>query len=65
MSNIKRLRATFIDKDTMKVVDDVLRIIVHVDREGNLIADYCSTTGKKEVEIKIIDDGQGQEDTTT
>ena len=32
MSNIKRLRATFIDKDTMKAVDDVLRIIVHVDR---------------------------------
>ena len=64
MSNIKRLRATFIDKDTMKVVDDALRIIVYVDREGNLIADYYSTTGKKEVEIKIIGNGQGQEDTT-
>ena len=64
MSNIKRLRVTFIDKDTMKAVDDVLRIIVHVDRESNLIADYYSTTGKKEVEIKIIEDGQGQEDTT-
>ena len=64
MSNIKRLRASFIDKDTMKVVDDVLRIIVHVDREDSLIADYYSTIGKKEVEIKIIEDGQGQEDTT-
>ena len=56
MSNIKRLRATFIDKDTMRAVDDVPRIIVHVDREGSLIADYYSTTGKKEVEIKIIDE---------
>ena len=58
MSNIKRLRATFIDKDAMKAVDDVLRIIVYVDREGNLIADYYSTTGKKEVEIKIIDEDE-------
>ena len=64
MSNIKRLMVSFIDKDTMKAVDDVLRIIVHVDRDGSLIADYYSTTGKKEVEIKIIEDGQGQEDTT-
>jgi len=53
MSEIKRLKVSFVDKDTMTRIDNSQHVIVHVDLEDNLIATYYTDKGKKEVELKI------------
>ena len=56
MSNIKRLKVTFIDKDTMEKVSSLHRIIVHVDiRTSELKAELydSSSTEPKELEIRV------------
>ena len=56
MSNIKRLKVTFIDKDTMLAIEDIHRIIVRVSSVNNeLIAEHYrgGVFLPKEVEIKV------------
>lgn len=57
MSKIKRLKVSFIDKDNMKAIEDTYHVLVHVNRDNELVADYYTDGPKREVEIKIIDDG--------
>ena len=53
MSEIKRLKVSFIDKDTMTRIDNPQHVIVHVDLDYNLVATYYTDKGKKEVELRI------------
>jgi len=53
MSEIKRLKVSFIDKDTMTRIENPQYVIVHVDLENNLVATYYTDKGKKEVELRI------------
>lgn len=54
---IKRLKVTFIDKETMGKVEDVNHVLVRALQSGELMAVLYSEVGPKEVEIKIEDDG--------
>ena len=53
MSKIKRLKVSFIDKDTMTRIDNPQHVIIHVDLDANLVATYYTDKGKKEVELRI------------
>lgn len=59
MSEIKRLKVFFIDKDTMMVVNKPSHVVVHLDlRTNELVAqsfDVEFNGEPKEVEIRIND----------
>lgn len=54
MREIKRLKVTFINKETMTKIEDVHRVIVQATNDGELIAIYYDVNDDYEVEIKVI-----------
>lgn len=62
MTTIKRLKVSFIDKDTMKVVNDDDDHILTINKDGELFAKVMifedgKLTGFKEVEIRVEEGG--------
>ena len=55
MTEVYRLKVTFINKETMAKIEDVHRIIVRPANDGELIATYYDENDDYEVEIKVIE----------
>ena len=55
MTEVYRLKVTFINKETMTKIKDVHRIIVQATNGGELIATYYDENDDYEVEIKVVE----------